>query len=350
MAQCRPLKIVNGRPRHFGPGDTIDPDILATGVRNGSNVLRDDGTWAASGSGGYNGDPATVQQDATHRFVSDTEKTTWNGKAAGNHNHTGIYSPTDHEHAAYALTGHNHSGVYAPAVHNHDSSYSATNHNHSGVYAPSAHNHDTTYAPVVHTHNYEPSNSNIQTHISSAHAPANAQKNSDILKSEIEAVLTGVIASHSHAGGADPFLAKLRLAGDITNATLTPLNLTGMSFAYLANSFYIFDLYMACTSAAATTGYGFAVDVSTVVTTHGLIFVHQLATAGTLSGGDSIADNVSRGLSSGVPAVTVINPIMGRGFLMTGANAGTAQFTFRPEVAASATVKAGSVITVMKIA
>lgn len=37
------------------------------------------------------------------------------------------------------------------------------------------------------------------THSQSAHAPSNAQKNSDILKSEIEAVLTGVISSHSHA-------------------------------------------------------------------------------------------------------------------------------------------------------
>lgn len=47
----------------------------------------------------------------------------------------------------------------------------------------------------------EPANANIQTHVTSAHAPANAQKNSDILKAEIEAVLTGVISSHSHAGG-----------------------------------------------------------------------------------------------------------------------------------------------------
>jgi len=47
----------------------------------------------------------------------------------------------------------------------------------------------------------EPANSNIQTHVTSAHAPSNAQKNSDILKAEIEAVLTGVISSHSHAGG-----------------------------------------------------------------------------------------------------------------------------------------------------
>ena len=36
-------------------------------------------------------------------------------------------------------------------------------------------------------------------HSLSAHAPANAQKNSDITKAEIEAKLTGVISSHSHA-------------------------------------------------------------------------------------------------------------------------------------------------------
>lgn len=47
----------------------------------------------------------------------------------------------------------------------------------------------------------EPANTNIQAHVISAHAPANAQKNSDITKAEIEAKLTGVISSHSHAGG-----------------------------------------------------------------------------------------------------------------------------------------------------
>lgn len=57
-------------------------------------------------------------------------------------------------------------------------------HNHSGV--------------------YEPANANIQTHVTSQHAPSNAQKNSDILKSEIEAVLTGQISTHTHAGGSTP--------------------------------------------------------------------------------------------------------------------------------------------------
>lgn len=47
----------------------------------------------------------------------------------------------------------------------------------------------------------EAANENIQTHVASLHAPSDSQKNSDILKSEIEAKLTGEIASHSHAGG-----------------------------------------------------------------------------------------------------------------------------------------------------
>lgn len=153
----------------------------------------------------------------------------------------------------------------------------------------------------------------------------------------------------SLGGGSDPFLAKLRLTGDITNATTTPAVLTGMSFNYLANSYYIFDMYMLATSAATTTGYGFAVDVSTAVTAVGLTFFNQLANTGTLTGGNSKADNVATGISSGVPAITVSNPIMGRGILITGASGGTATFTFRPEVAASATCKAGSIITVMKI-
>jgi len=55
--------------------------------------------------------------------------------------------------------------------------------------------------PLTHTHLYEAANSNIQTHVTSTHAPASAQKNSDIIQSEIEAKLTGVISTHSHTGG-----------------------------------------------------------------------------------------------------------------------------------------------------
>ena len=58
--------------------------------------------------------------------------------------------------------------------------------------AASGHNHDATY---------EPKNANIQAHVAQTHAPADAQKNSDITKAEIESRLTGEISSHTHPGG-----------------------------------------------------------------------------------------------------------------------------------------------------
>jgi hypothetical protein len=42
----------------------------------------------------------------------------------------------------------------------------------------------------------------LQSHCQSAHAPLNAQKNSDITKAEIEAKLIGEISTHTHAWGA----------------------------------------------------------------------------------------------------------------------------------------------------
>lgn len=52
--------------------------------------------------------------------------------------------------------------------------------------------------PTLSSLGAEPKNSNIQAHISSIHAPSNAQKNSDITKAEIEAKLIGNITTHTH--------------------------------------------------------------------------------------------------------------------------------------------------------
>ena len=51
------------------------------GVATNANNYSHPSTHAAS----------MITQDDTHRFVTDTEKSTWNGKAAGNHNHDGSY-------------------------------------------------------------------------------------------------------------------------------------------------------------------------------------------------------------------------------------------------------------------
>lgn len=93
----------------------------------------------------------------------------------------------------------------------------ASNHTHAESDVTNLVNDLAGKAPTSHTHTEvqvtnlvsdlagkEPANANIQAHVTSAHAPANAQKNSDILKSEIEAKLTGEISTHTHAGGGAP--------------------------------------------------------------------------------------------------------------------------------------------------
>ncbi len=196
----------------------------------------------------------------------------------------------------------------------------------------------------------EAANANIQGHVTAPHAPAGAQVNADITKAEIEAKLTGAIATHTHAGGADPFIAKLVLGADKpTGANTTPITL-GLSFNYEANSKYIIDLYMLVAPAVAGTGCGFLIDASTAVTYVGTFASHQLAITGTLSGGGSIGDlgATSQGVSSGMVG-TGSNFVYGGGILITGANTGTATFFFRSETTAVTTCKSGSIVRVMKV-
>jgi hypothetical protein len=42
---------------------------------------------ASGGTGGYDGDPTIIIQDDNHRFVTDTEKSTWDSKADSIHEH-----------------------------------------------------------------------------------------------------------------------------------------------------------------------------------------------------------------------------------------------------------------------
>lgn len=190
------------------------------------------------------------------------------------------------------------------------------------------------------------------SHSQATHAPAGAQVNADITQAEIEAKLTGPISTHTHSGGADPFAtAKLVLAADKpTGANVTPVTL-GLSFNFEANSKYVIDIYALVAPTLATTGCGFMIDVSTVVTYVGTFVNHQLAITGTVSGAASIGDlaATSSGVSSGMVS-TATQFVYGGGILITGANAGTATFYFRSETTAVTTCKAGTCIRVMKIA
>jgi hypothetical protein len=80
-----------------------------------------------------------------------------------------------------------------------------------------------------HTPDMEAANANIQTHVQSVHAPSNAQKNSDIIKSEIEARLTGEINTHTHAGGS----AQIGYAINVQALTSSPADGATVYFGML---------------------------------------------------------------------------------------------------------------------
>ena len=135
---------------------------------------------------------SALTDDSTHRIVSDTEKSTWNGKGSSN------------------LTLGNLSSNAYPG----DTGKTAYDHSQA------------------------------------AHAPSNAQKNSDIIQSEIEAKLTGTVSSHSHAQLA--FLSPYRIILDSSGSHIAakvagtygmgqgdPLAVTGTGTLYPLNTIYI---------------------------------------------------------------------------------------------------------------
>jgi len=135
-----------------------------------------------------------------------------------------------------------------------------------------------------------------------------------------------------------------------TAADVVPINVPGCVFTYVSGAIYEIRVYGRLNSAAATTGCGLQFDVSTAITDINVQFFHQLASAGTLTGGHSIADHASVGLSSGVPAGPLDVPITLFALFRPGANTGTCQLRIRSEVAAVTELMAGAYMIVQQIA
>ena len=153
---------------------------------------------------------------------------------------------------------------------------------------------------------------------------------------------------HTHPAAGYHFVGTLA-ADQATGANVTPVTLSGLVFSYEANSKYRLWFMGRVAPTAATTGCGFQFDLSSAVTAISVLFSHQLANTGTLSGGHSIADDASVGVSSGLPGTSTY-PVVGNGLLVTGANTGTAQLRFRSETTAVTTCKAGLTLVVEKVA
>lgn len=149
--------------------------------------------------------------------------------------------------------------------------------------------------------------------------------------------------------GPSAYIATPRQQADASNSQTTMAN-TDLVFSFVANSVYAIDFYLLMQAAATTTGFRLAFDTSAAVNVNALTFEHQLATAGTLTGGDAIADDTPRGVSSGVPTANALTPVLAKALIVTGANTGTARLRFASEVSGSAVIiKAGSCMTVTKV-
>ncbi len=240
------------------------------------------------------------------------------------------------------------SGVVAQAVSGTDFS-TFTQANHDALANPHHsnsldHNGSTQDSAIA---GKEPANANIQTHVISAHAPSNAQKNSDILKTEIEAKLTGEISSHTHAGGGGDGEVAVVATQDTANATTTLANATGLTFNALANSLYIIEVFLVWAASAATVGIKVSATASGTPTITAGHFITDAA-SGTPDSSSYNANDVV--VTTSASPFTTNNMGQLAAILKTGASASTWQLRFAAETTGTITVKAGSTIRYRKVA
>ena len=170
------MKAVSSLISHISSRDNPH-QVTATQVGASPSGHNHDSTYQPKGNyapATHTHTAAQVTGDASHRFVTDAEKSTWNSKADGSHNHDSVYQPK----GDYLLSSQlqdlkgdkgdkgDKGAVFTPVV---DSSGNLTWSNNGGLTNPAAVN-------------------------------IRGPKGSDatVTKAAIEAVLTGVINSHKH--------------------------------------------------------------------------------------------------------------------------------------------------------
>lgn len=170
------MKAVSSLISHISSRDNPH-QVTATQVGASPSGHNHDSTYQPKGNyapATHTHTAAQVNEDASHRFVTDAEKSAWNSKADGSHNHDSVYQPK----GDYLLSSQlqdlkgdkgdkgDKGAVFTPVV---DSSGNLTWSNNGGLTNPAAVN-------------------------------IRGPKGSDatVTKAAIEAVLTGVINSHKH--------------------------------------------------------------------------------------------------------------------------------------------------------
>lgn len=232
--------------------------------------------------------------------------------------------------------------------------------------AASTHAHSITDVTNLQTtlDGKEAANSNIQTHVTSQHAPANAQANADITKAEIEAKLTGTISTHSHAGGGsatgvlDDLQISILQSDGTLSAALGVQTWAGTNkgtqdvFTLEANTTYLVKgkYYINTGATTHTTALAFALSGATVS-----LFNYQVVLwSAALNGIATVQSTVHvTGVASKVCNATstaVYTIIQFEGILVTGTGGTiTPQINFSANPTGTNLMKAGSFVSFSKI-
>ena len=131
-----------------------------------------------------------ITEDSTHRFVTDTEKSTWNAKS----NFSGSYN--DLSDKPTIPSAYVHPSSHTATMITEDSTHRFVTDTEKSTWNNKS---DLILGTTSSTAFRGDQGNTAYTHSQAAHAPANAQANADITKEEIEAKLTGNIISHTHS-------------------------------------------------------------------------------------------------------------------------------------------------------
>lgn len=142
-------------------------------------------------------------------------------------------------------------------------------------------------------------------------------------------------------GGGDPW-TWATLGVNVVNSTNVLADVTGMSFAALANTTYLIELVGVFQTAATTTGIAVALDIPSG-DVRGLAW--HATSASAMGSCEQIADNATTGATTGVRAANTPTLIDGRWKVVVGATPGNIVLRFRSEVSGSAvTMNAGTLL------
>jgi hypothetical protein len=139
--------------------------------------------------------------------------------------------------------------------------------------------------------------------------------------------------------GVDVYVAP----ADVSQSTVTPADITGLTFAIAASQKCVIRAHIMFQTAATTTGLGLNTN-GPAIGTGILRFTYEITTtsAGATVTGSQSAHS-SRVIGTGVTAANTTYPAYVDGFIENGTTAGTFALQYSSEVAASAvTVRQGS--------